>query len=119
MPCCDGWMKTPGFTPEACAIISSPDSEVYVSLATCWEIALKVSSGKPHFPLDVLEEQLALNQFQLLPVTLSHIIAQANLPLHHRDPFDRMLIVQAQAEGLTLVTRDKTIPQYAIDILAA
>ncbi|MFQ5660350.1 MAG: type II toxin-antitoxin system VapC family toxin [Gammaproteobacteria bacterium] len=109
------WLaEDPKLAPDVCALIGRVDSEVHVSLASCWELAIKVATGKLRFPLDMLEGQLLLNRFQLLPITIAHITAGATLPFHHRDPFDRMLIAQAQAEGLTIITRDARIDEYDV-----
>jgi len=101
------------------AKISSADAEVWVSLASAWEIAIKISTGKLQFPLDALAEQLAINHFQQLPMTLRHIATSAGLPFHHRDPFDRMLIAQAMSEQLVLVTGDDSLTDYEVQILRA
>lgn len=89
---------------------------VYVSAATAWEIAIKVSQGKLEFPADI-EEELLRNQFQPLNVSIRHAVAAAALPLHHRDPFDRMLIAQARLESLTLVTGDAKLEAYDAPML--
>ncbi len=93
--------------------ISSTPS-IFVSVASCWEIAIKVSVGKLQFPLDRLETEIVKNNFTLLPINLSHIRQTTALPLIHRDPFDRILVAQAQVERLIVVTRDKCIPRYDI-----
>ncbi|MCX4692946.1 type II toxin-antitoxin system VapC family toxin [Streptomyces sp. NBC_01408] len=88
----------------------------YVSAVTPWELAVKQALGKLEGPED-LPERARDCQLRPLPVTALHGIRAGQLPLHHRDPFDRMLIAQAQSEGLTLVTRDKFIPLYDVDVL--
>ncbi len=98
-------------------IIVTPS--VFVSLASCWEIALKMSIGKLEFPLDLLEKEIANNDFIPLHIEISHIVRSANLPLVHRDPFDRILVAQALTEGLTLVTRDALLASYGVRTLAA
>jgi PIN domain nuclease of toxin-antitoxin system len=84
--------------------------EVLVSVASAWEIAIKVNLGKLTLDApsaeDFFEEQMQANGFAYLPIAPSHVFRAAALPLHHRDPFDRLLIAQAIAEGLTLVTRE-------------
>lgn len=92
---------------------------VFVSLASCWEIALKTSIGKLEFPLDRLEDEITDNRFTLLPIGIADILESAALPPFHRDPFDRMLIAQARTEGLVLVTGDKFLGRYEVRILAA
>jgi PIN domain nuclease of toxin-antitoxin system len=90
--------------------------EVLVSTASVWEISLKRTLGKLVAP-DDLAAQLVRHQFSVLPVHLSHAIRYADLPLLHRDPFDRMLVAQGQVEGLTIVTGDPAIAAYAVDVL--
>jgi PIN domain nuclease of toxin-antitoxin system len=89
---------------------------VYVSPATIWEVAIKQSLGKLQPP--DLPERIRDSGFRELPITSAHAIAAGRLPLIHRDPFDRMLIAQAQLEELTLVTRDAHIHKYDVDVLA-
>ena len=89
-----------------------------VCAATVWEIAIKRALGRLESPEDLLA-QLRDNDIRRLAVTDEHAVAAGALPLHHRDPFDRMLVAQAQAEGLTLVTRDPVIFRYSVAVLAA
>lgn len=91
---------------------------VYVSAVSPWEVAVKQSLGKLEGPED-LPERVRDSQFSGLPITAGHGVRAGRLPAHHRDPFDRILIAQAQTEGMTLVTRDKWIPQYDVRILPA
>ncbi|MEV6791580.1 type II toxin-antitoxin system VapC family toxin [Streptomyces sp. NPDC051320] len=92
------------------------EPSVYVSAATPWEIAVKQSLGKLPGPED-LPERVRDSQFTPLPITAGHGVRAGRLPLHHRDPFDRLLVAQAQIEGLVLVTRDKWIPEYDVQVL--
>ena len=94
------------------------EPDVYVSAATIWEVAIKQSIGKLQKP-DDLPERVRDSGFRHLDITAEHSITVGRLPLLHRDPFDRMLIAQAKAEHLTLVTRDAEIAQYDLEILAA
>lgn len=89
-----------------------------MSAATAWEIAIKVAARKLEFHGD-LEGQLALNNFQPLPITVMHALLAAKLPRHHADPFDRMLVSQASVESLTLVTADPHLGIYGVPILRA
>jgi len=93
------------------------EPDVYVSPATIWEAAIKQSIGKPDKPVD-LAEHIRDSGFRHLNITAEHAIVAGRLPLIHRDPFDRMLIAQAQVEHLTLVTRDAEIPKYDVETLA-
>ena len=94
------------------------EPEVYLSAATVWEVAIKHALGKLAGPED-LPERVRGSGFRPLPIADRHAIAAARLPLHHRDPFDRMLVAQALVEGLTLVTRDPEIQKYDVPLRAA
>lgn len=91
---------------------------VAVSAISAWEIEIKRSRRALDVP-DDLVEALAVTGFHPLAVTIEHGIAAGKLPPHHRDPFDRMLVAQAQLEGLTIVTRDRRITRYQVAILPA
>ena len=92
------------------------EPDVYVSSASVWEIAIKQAIGKVAEPAD-LPERVRDSGFRELPISFEHAIAAGRLPLIHRDPFDRMLIAQAQCEHLTLVTRDPLCQRYAVAVL--
>jgi PIN domain nuclease of toxin-antitoxin system len=96
--------------------IQEPANRVFVSAATIWEIAIKSASGKLDVPTN-LDAALEHSRFQELPIRFSHAVAAGRLPEHHRDPFDRMLIAQAQCEKLTLVTHDERIRRYEVTLL--
>ena len=100
------------------AAIAEPRNDIFVSAITGWEIAVKRAKGRMTAP-DNLSEMIEERGFTHLPLTFHHAEQAGNLPLHHRDPFDRLLVAQAQAEGLILVTRDARIPRYGIRTLAA
>ncbi len=108
----------PTLSGEARAAIANPQHEVFVSAATAWEIAIKSELGKLDAPGN-LNEELDVNRFRALPISVDHALAAGRLPKHHRDPFDRMLIAQAQHEGLTVVTRDRMFGQYGVDTVKA
>ena len=91
---------------------------VFVSAASAWEAGIKVALGRLEIP-DTIESGVLASGFEKLPITFSHAERAAGLPPHHRDPFDRMLVAQAQAEGLTLVTHDRLLEPYAVEILWA
>lgn len=91
---------------------------VFVSVASAWEAAIKVSLGRLDVP-DSLEAGVLASGFEKLLITFAHAERAAALPPHHRDPFDRMLVAQAQADGLTLVTRDRHLEPYDVEILWA
>ena len=91
---------------------------VYVSVASAWEIEIKRALGKLVVPAD-LAQALASMGFMPLDIDLDHAVAAARLPKYHQDPFDRMIIAQAQLEALTVVTADSIIPKYDVPLLAA
>jgi PIN domain nuclease of toxin-antitoxin system len=91
-------------------------SEVHVSVASAWEVAIKRGLRKLMLP-ESFEAGMTDSRFQLLQITLAHAERVADLPLHHRDPFDRMLIAQCRVEGLTLVTADRRLAAYDIPTL--
>ena len=93
-------------------------NEVFVSVVSGWEIAIKRALGKLDAP-DDLEAAFRMQGFDPLLMTFHHAAQAGGLPPHHGDPFDRMLVAQAQAEGLVLVTRDSNIPLYGVRTLAA
>jgi PIN domain nuclease of toxin-antitoxin system len=81
-------------------------------------LAIKRAAGRLEFDGDFRQE-LEINRFEILPIGLDHTLAAAALPRHHSDPFDRMLVAQAQIERLTIVTRDRQIPLYEVQVLTA
>ncbi len=101
---------------EASAALAAPDNGVYVSAASIWEISIKQAMGRLDFPLTHVDERMAALQFEALMITHAHAVAAGSLPPHHNDPFDRMLIAQAQLEGLTLMTQDAAIGRYDVRI---
>ncbi|MDQ7048616.1 MAG: type II toxin-antitoxin system VapC family toxin [Enterobacterales bacterium] len=96
--------------------IADPQNLVYVSAASIWEMSIKSAMGKLKVS-DDLDSIIEEEGFIPLPISLYHGKQAGRLPKHHHDPFDRMLIAQAQAEGLQLVTKDKQIALYGIDLL--
>ena len=99
--------------------IDDPASEVFVSAASCWEMAIKQARGRLDFPLTRLGETIVSLGFTVLPITLAHALAAGALPRHHADPFHRMLVAQAQLEGMTLATDDTYIRRYDVSTLGA
>jgi PIN domain nuclease of toxin-antitoxin system len=92
------------------------DPDIFLSTVTLWEITIKQTAGKLGGPPDLAERVRDMG-FRELPITHTHCIGAGRLPVHHRDPFDRMLVAQARVEGLTLVTRDSDIQKYDVDLL--
>jgi PIN domain nuclease of toxin-antitoxin system len=112
------WLADAGLAVQAREAIADPANLVAVSAVSAWEISIKKALGKLAAP-DDLEHQLQVGGFTPLPVTIAHGIAAGQLARHHDDPFDRMLIAQAIAEGLTMVTRDKRFGEYSVALLPA
>jgi PIN domain nuclease of toxin-antitoxin system len=108
----------PRLSQAARTAIAGQDSTVFVSPASVWEISIKQALGRLEAPPDI-EGQLAASRFQTLLITVAHAYAAGSLPRHHNDPFDRMLVAQAAAQGLTIVTRDSRIARYGVPVLAA
>jgi PIN domain nuclease of toxin-antitoxin system len=96
--------------------LSAGEVTAYVSAASLWEIAIKRAAGKLEVPEGLLDE-IARAGFVELGITFEHALAAGELPPHHSDPFDRMIVAQAQREGLTVVTRDERISAYQVPVL--
>lgn len=102
---------------RAAALIAGDRNEIYVSAATVWEMAIKARLGRlaiAEDPAEFMATQMRENLFRPLPMTALHAVQLWGLPLLHRDPFDRMLIAQAQAERMALVTADEQIGKYPV-----
>jgi len=107
----------PRLSSTAKAFVEDPVNRKLVSIATCWEIAIKFGRGKltlgePTRPY--LDRAIALNHFELLPISLDHVTAVEGLPPHHKDPFDRLLIAQAMVEGLPILSADAAFDAYPV-----
>ncbi len=101
-------------------VIVNPDNEIVISVISTWEIIIKYSLGKIELsesPKDYIEEMLAVNEFTVLPIKLAHTFKIAELPNHHKDPFDRLLIAQSQIEQIPIVTLDKQIIKYPVQTI--
>jgi PIN domain nuclease of toxin-antitoxin system len=110
----------PKLSAHAKSLIEDASNQKLVSIASCWEIAIKVGLGK----LDIgessrsfLPREIARNNFELLPISLGHTTMVEGLVAHHRDPFDRLLVAQAMTECLSLVSADGIFDQYGINRL--
>jgi PIN domain nuclease of toxin-antitoxin system len=105
---------------RASAALVDPRNAVWVSTICAWEMAIKVALGKLNVPRDVglwLPVELDARRFTELPATIAHAAATEHLPLHHNDPFDRLLIAQAITQGLTIVTGDRVFQRYGIPLI--
>ena len=100
-------------SPATHEMLSTGVVPAYVSAASIWEIAIKRASGKLDAPEDLLDK-VAAARFIELGITFAHATIAGALPPHHRDPFDRMIVAQAQSEGFTIVTRDERIAAYDV-----
>lgn len=97
--------------------VQSAENEVYASVASAWEIAIKVALRRLEFDVHALEGALAASGIQGLGINLKHTARVAGLPPHHRDPFDRMLVAQALCDSMTLVSRDRELAKYGVSLL--
>lgn len=105
-------------SPRVQDIIFALDNELWLSLASVWEMQIKISLGKLDLPRqlpDIIATQIEENQIKILPIELSHIYAVGQLPLHHRDPFDRLIIAQSLVEKMTIASIDKAFDAYSIE----
>jgi len=105
--------------PRTRALLTNLEHEVYLSVASAWEIVLKVSKEKLRLPSDAatyVRSRLRRSHILALDISLDHVLALSSLPILHRDPFDRILVAQAQTDGMTLVTADREIPRYNVFI---
>jgi PIN domain nuclease of toxin-antitoxin system len=109
------WLAGEPLQPAALERIADPEALVMVSAASVWEVEIKRRLGKLDAPdlAGVVEEE----GFAALAISLPHAARAGSLPLHHHDPFDRMLVAQAQLEGLTIVTRDRAFDAYDVPVL--
>ncbi len=113
------WLSAdPALDGECRALIEKPESDVYVSAASILEISIKQAQGRLDSPTDILA-QLRINRIQILPITAEHAYAIRSLPMLHKDPFDRLLIVQALLEDLTILTRDALVLAYSVPCIKA
>lgn len=113
------WLQgSGGLSTDAMAAVRSKTNEVFVSVATLWELAIKRSLGKLRVDVE-LHEHIRDQRFEELPITGDHAAAVHALPPHHGDPFSRMLVAQARCEGLTLVTHDRAVMAYDVPVIPA
>ena len=107
----------PQLSHAARSAIINGNNIVFVSAATAWEISIKKAIGKLTIPQGNYLDELSVHRFTPLDITTEHALAVENLPHYHKDPFDRLLIAQAQIEKLTLVTGDERIKRYAVQLI--
>jgi PIN domain nuclease of toxin-antitoxin system len=105
---------------DARRVISDVGNEAYLSPASLWEMAIKINIGKLRIPMPLgalVREQVHDNMFEIFGPEISHYDAYVDLPLHHRDPFDRMIIAQAQVEEIPIVGKDQAFDPYDVEML--
>ena len=106
------WLAdSPKLSRQARAFIADPENTVFVSAATMWEIRIKEKLGKLDVPANLIDT-VRSEEFEWIPISAEHADATMDLPLLHRDPFDRMLVAQAKWMGITLLTSDPMLAQY-------
>ncbi|MBW1867972.1 MAG: type II toxin-antitoxin system VapC family toxin [Deltaproteobacteria bacterium] len=115
------WITTPEkLGPESQQLIMDGRNEIFLSAASSWEIAIKYALAKlplPEAPEKFIPPRLVRDAIRPLPINHTHALHVASLPLHHRDPFDRLLISQAQMEGLPIMTVDKQFKDYDVECI--
>ncbi len=107
-------------SPTARVLVENADNQPFLSTASLWEMAIKLSIGKLSLgqPFETLiPEQMALNGIRPLQIEMAHVVAVAKLPFHHRDPFDRLLIAQSLVEQIPIVCGDLAFDSYSIERL--
>lgn len=109
----------PQLPAYAKACIENPNHEIYVSIASFWEITIKHALGKLRLKTPIVEIHAVTQQQEItiLPITIQHLVRLQTLPFHHRDPFDRLLIAQSLAEGLDLLSGDRAFAVYPVQCL--
>ena len=113
-------LEDPRLSPLARETITNPDVDVLVSPVSAWEIAIKAADRRLDLPersLTYVPSRMAANDFHELPITMDHCLRTAELPGIHRDPFDRLLVAQALAEDVPLVTGDPAITRYDVETI--
>jgi PIN domain nuclease of toxin-antitoxin system len=115
------WDSEPSkLSPQALALCQDPNNTLLLSVASVWEMQIKAQWGKLTFarPLkELIGQQQQTNQLEVLEITLSHVLALDGLPTPHKDPFDRLLVIQANLEGAILLSRDPIFAQYPVNVL--
>lgn len=113
------WLQAdPRLAATVAEAMEDGDNALYLSAASVWELSIKQSIGKLRVDVDLRSHAIEQG-FIELPVTGAHATAIRDLPFHHNDPFDRMLVAQATVEGLTLVTADGALAAYGVPLLSA
>jgi len=114
------WDSEPSkLSAQVLALLQDPATTVLLSVVSVWEMLIKHQLGKLalRMPLATLVAQQQANGIQILPITLDHVLAVESLPTPHKDPFDRLLVAQANVEGTVLLTTDSVFAQYPVNVL--
>jgi PIN domain nuclease of toxin-antitoxin system len=115
------WTLTPDkLSLNGLNLIENQENILYLSIASIWEMQIKISINKLHFDnplLEIITYQQNINNIQIFPIELEHIWQLKNLPLHHRDPFDRMLIAQAMTEKMPILSIDSIFQNYSVNTI--
>ena len=113
-------LDDPQLSEQAREIISNGENEIFISAASAWEIAIKAAKGRlvlPEEPAQYLANRLSEYHFQALPIQISHAVRVYDLPDHHADPFDRLLVAQCQLEGMPMISKDEDIQKYDLEVI--
>ena len=108
------------FSYSTLEILQDPETDRILSMASVWEVSIKFALGKlrlPEAPDRYVSDRLALSMTRILPIELRHAVQVAQLPPHHRDPFDRMLVAQALIERVPVLTADRRFSAYGVEVL--
>ncbi len=113
-------MNDPQLSVVARQFIADPQNEIVLSSVSAWEIAIKASNGRlalPEIPEDYVMNRIILHGFTAMPIHIKHAVQVFHLPHHHKDPFDRLLVVQSVIENIPLITGDTEIAKYGVTII--
>ncbi len=115
------WDSEPAkLSPQALALCQDQQNVLLLSVVSIWEMQIKLQLGKLRLTLplrEIVETQRQINNVEILPITLAHVLALENLPTHHKDPFDRVLVAQAIVEEAVLVSADPNVARYAVRVV--
>lgn len=115
------WDSEPAkLSPQALILCQDPRHVLLLSIASLWEMQIKSQLGKLRLKLplrEIVESQQRINGIEILPVTPDHVWELENLPDHHKDPFDRLLVAQSRVEGAALISADLNIPKYPVRVI--
>lgn len=106
-------------SPRALALCQRPGNTLLLSVASVWAMQIKVQLGKLKLPSplgQMVQNQQNINHVEVLPISVEHVLALDSLPLHYRDPFDRMIVAQANVEGAVLLSQDAVFSLYPVDV---